>query len=520
MTILYIILFIVCLSTLIAVHELGHLATAKIFKVYCFEYALGFGPKIFSKKRKNGETYFSLRAIPFGGFVSMYGESDTVPEGLEIDPSRSLLAIKKWKRAIIMAAGVIMNFILALAIFFVYEVAFPMYSARYAHVVIKKNSIAETALVDSKSLVYASVYQKGDTAYIFYDDNGIISYNGGTGEDVFVGLDYAAVSIKDTTLRNHAVVFKKAYFGDYTIGTYEHHTIHDGLNNDYVGIIEYSGFLAGSATKKDKDNYLVTIALVDDFASKSDEHLRAQFTFDKDTYDKFSLIPLNTEFYIAGEITVHEDGYKYISTDYYVTSYPDIKGKNLLVNPTSVPTSLKFSMYVLDENNPQGRGIEHDLGDLTLDKSGSKYVLPSNLGISMQLNESRNNFGEAVRDTFVDFGNSAGLIFRGLAHLFTQDGWRDVGGIIAIGVSTTKILQENGFGLFLFYWGLISVNLGIVNLLPFSGLDGWHLLVIAVEGIFRKEIPAKIKNIVAAAGIILLFTLMILILIKDIVGLI
>ena len=54
MIVLYILLFILCLSTLIAIHELGHLATAKIFKVYCFEYALGFGPKLFSRKRKNG----------------------------------------------------------------------------------------------------------------------------------------------------------------------------------------------------------------------------------------------------------------------------------------------------------------------------------------------------------------------------------------------------------------------------------------------------------------------------------
>ncbi len=142
MIVLYILLFIVCLSTLIMVHELGHLATAKIFKVYCFEYAIGFGPKLFSKKRKNGETYFSIRAIPLGGFVSMYGEEESIPEGLEIDPSRSLLAIKKWKRAIIMAAGVIMNFVLAIVVFFIYEIAFPTYTGRYGHVTISGDSIA------------------------------------------------------------------------------------------------------------------------------------------------------------------------------------------------------------------------------------------------------------------------------------------------------------------------------------------------------------------------------------------
>ena len=143
MTIVYILLFIVCLSTLIMVHEAGHLATAKIFKVYCFEYSIGFGPKIFSVRRKSTETAFSLRAIPFGGFVSMYGEEETIPEGYEpIDPSRSLNAIKKWKKCIILVAGVVMNFVLAITIFFVYEVAFPAHTARVAHITVNKDSIA------------------------------------------------------------------------------------------------------------------------------------------------------------------------------------------------------------------------------------------------------------------------------------------------------------------------------------------------------------------------------------------
>ena len=64
-TILYILLFIVFLSVLIIVHELGHLAAAKAFHVYCLEYSVGMGPLIFKFKRKNGETQFSLRAIPF-----------------------------------------------------------------------------------------------------------------------------------------------------------------------------------------------------------------------------------------------------------------------------------------------------------------------------------------------------------------------------------------------------------------------------------------------------------------------
>ena len=135
----------------------------------------------------------------------------------------------------------------------------------------------------------------------------------------------------------------------------------------------------------------------------------------------------------------------------------------------------------------------------------------------MQLDSHQNSYGTAVGNTFKDFGNAATLIYRGLGSLFTKEGIGNIGGIIAIGVSTTQILQTEGFGLFLFYWALISVNLGIVNLLPFPGLDGWHFLVTIVEGITHKEIPSKVKNIISAIGIVILLTIMVLILIKDII---
>ena len=98
-TILYIVLFLLFLSLLVLIHELGHFAMCKAFKVYVFEFSIGMGPLLF--KRKKGETQYSIRGIPFGGYVSMYDGEQTLPEGLEIDPARSMENTKKWKRAII-----------------------------------------------------------------------------------------------------------------------------------------------------------------------------------------------------------------------------------------------------------------------------------------------------------------------------------------------------------------------------------------------------------------------------------
>lgn len=115
-----VVLMLVILGILISIHEAGHLAAAKIFKVYCFEYSIGFGPALLKKKTKKAETYFCLRALPLGGYVSMYGEPGVVPDGFEVpDESRSLERISKWKKSIVLLAGVTMNFALGLVLLYV-----------------------------------------------------------------------------------------------------------------------------------------------------------------------------------------------------------------------------------------------------------------------------------------------------------------------------------------------------------------------------------------------------------------
>ncbi len=522
MIILYILLFVFCLSVLIAIHELGHLATAKIFKVYCFEYALGFGPKLFSKKRKDGETYFSIRAIPFGGFVSMYGESETVPEGLEIDPSRSLLAIKKWKRAIIMAAGVIMNFLLALVIFFVYELAFPVYTPHYAHIAVSQDSPLVSEL-HTGDLVYASVYQDDSNSYIFYNDSATLYY-GSNEVKVFFGYNYGTLTIKDTSIGNRALAFEKKDLGNISL-TYTDTDFATVFSTDYPEGVEVNEGLTGyiSGIKfYNGDSYRVDLELTDAFSSKSNNYVLAELSLTLEQFENFKKVPYNSEIKVVGDL-VDRDSRKVMVVKEFKTTCPDIAKSNLFSTSYEgygLPDKLGLSMFKQDKVTPVGKGVETSVFDIALTKESNASVLPSNFGLYMQLDKTFNGFGHAVKYTFVDFGEASTAIIRGLGDLITtKDGWKNIGGIIQIGVVSTQILQQSGFGKFLMLWGLISVNLGIVNLLPFPGLDGWHLLVIAVEGIFRKEIPSKVKNLIAAIGVIILFVLMILIVIKDIIGL-
>lgn len=107
---LYIILGILIFGLIILIHEFGHFLFAKLFKVGINEFAIGMGPKLWSKTGKDNVLY-SLRAFPIGGYVSMVGEDD---DGQ--DDESALCKKPLWQRFIIIAAGAFMNIILGFVI--------------------------------------------------------------------------------------------------------------------------------------------------------------------------------------------------------------------------------------------------------------------------------------------------------------------------------------------------------------------------------------------------------------------
>ncbi len=404
-TILYILLFLVFLSVLIIIHELGHLAMAKAFNVYCLEYSIGMGPLIFKKKRKNGETQFSLRAIPFGGYVSMYGEGVELPDGVEIPESRSLNGIKWWKRAIILLAGVTMNALLALVFFFASN-CFP-----------QESLYRDAVNVSSSSLAYEAGMRDGD-------------------------------------------IFK---LGDALV-------YHDDVSN-----VDKAFYLLDNQTTldEDPDTYYATclnFSSVTNF--KQREFADVMFIYE-----------------------LKDDG---------------VPNFDQFVDPSTYTTAhVNFSILQ--------KGIEEEIVDHVVTvsiKTKEKAIEP--FGLQIYYEKHMNSFGTIVKNTFIDFGNSSTELVKGIGNLlFKPQSWKDVGGIIAVGFETTSVLQNFGFGRFLYVWGFISVNLAIFNLLPFPGLDGWQLLVLIIETTTRKKIPEKVKNIVSLIGVGLLLLLMGVIVVKD-----
>jgi len=103
---------VIALGLIIFVHELGHFMTAKWFGVRVRRFALGMGPIIVKWVR--GETEYSLRWVPIGGFVDLVGEH---PEAEEADDPRGLWRRPAWQRIVVFSAGVVMNALLALVFF-------------------------------------------------------------------------------------------------------------------------------------------------------------------------------------------------------------------------------------------------------------------------------------------------------------------------------------------------------------------------------------------------------------------
>ncbi|MEG0019948.1 MAG: site-2 protease family protein [Oscillospiraceae bacterium] len=71
---------ILVFSIVIFIHELGHFVVAKLSGIKVNEFSLGMGPKLYSRKKSEKDTAYSIRALPIGGFVSMEGEDDESEE--------------------------------------------------------------------------------------------------------------------------------------------------------------------------------------------------------------------------------------------------------------------------------------------------------------------------------------------------------------------------------------------------------------------------------------------------------
>lgn len=190
MAALYIVIAIIIFGVLIAIHEFGHFASAKLLGVRVNEFAIGMGPTLFKKQK--GETLYSLRALPIGGYCAMEGEDSESMDG------RAFTNQKAWKRLIILVAGSFMNFLLGfLVVLIIYASASGFRTAEIT------GFMDGFALQSEQGLMQGDVIYKvdGERIYLFSDLSTFLPRGNGESFDLVVLRDGEKVTLNDFPLR-------------------------------------------------------------------------------------------------------------------------------------------------------------------------------------------------------------------------------------------------------------------------------------------------------------------------------
>ena len=443
--------FIIVIGVLVFVHELGHFLAAKWTGMRADVFAIGMGPRVFGWNRKLGFTFgkvpadldlhggtdYRLCALPIGGYVKILGmvdeSMDTDFAGLPPQPYE-FRSKKNWQKAFVLSAGVIMNFILAILVFWL----LPLF---YGH---EEMATTRVAWVDPSSGMYRAGIAPGDK---------VITVDGvqvATWEDLSeeLGMSSKAGIRNVDVMRNGEKKSLQISSEDIIrsmaqgvgLGLYP-----SDIQISFGGVVTLSP--AGRAGAKASDVVLAVDSLPVRALPQFQRYVRSH----------------------AGKpITLHiERG-----------------GKTMPINLTV--------------------GADSTIG-----------VQLEGLYVGARHNESFAVF-ESLGMAFKETGNTIAMIGASVAHVFrgTVSVKQSFGGPIQIAKMASRS-SELGLESFLRFMALISISLGVMNLLPLPGLDGGHLVFVAIESVIRREISTNIKIRFQQVGIALLLGLMVFVFYLD-----
>lgn len=190
MSISSILLFILILLILVIVHEFGHFFVAKLTNMRVDEFAFGFPPRIYSKKK--GETTYSINSLPLGGYVSIWGENgseeDNAHDGAKNHP-RAFSNRPWWAQLLVLVAGVTMNMLLAWFIFVGIsfgEVRMSANDETYGHLVKNISLMVTDAAPDSPA--YKAGIVPGSTLLKIESKESVANLNSTTSLVEFISL--------------------------------------------------------------------------------------------------------------------------------------------------------------------------------------------------------------------------------------------------------------------------------------------------------------------------------------------
>ena len=529
--------FVLLLGALVFVHELGHFLFAKAVGVKVLRFSIGFGPPLFSFTR--GETEYRIAALPLGGYVKMAGEvpgEDATPE----DEARSYLAQAPWKRMLIVAAGPAFNLIFPLLIFFVVIVSYPQPSTQVLRV-IPGMPAAEAGIrvgdvvteVDGRpvrsleEMQWALVGKAGRRIPVVVQRDGrpvtlvvTPSAEGASRNRGLIGIapnrappmvavrpggpaERAGVQALDRVLsvNGRPVMDLAALEREVTHATGPELTLQivHRVPADVPGL-EASVPEVGTVRVPRQDG-------------------AGMAAFGLEPADVYSLLYVGRVLpgsaaadagITRGDRLEAIDGKQIRSREQLLRRLADLKDRPFRLTwihdgaPREAELRMRPAKAAGDGASGDGEafelGIRFEMGTPG-DKGSDARV---RVGPGLALVTATHRLGEAIADTAA-----------GLAKLVTgQVSFKNVGGPIMIYGIAGKAAQA-GLDYFLNLMALISVNLGLINLVPIPALDGFQLLSAAWEAVRRRPIPVRAREIANAVGIVALILLMVLVCVND-----
>lgn len=444
-TIALILIGVLLFELIIFIHEFGHFITAKKSGIKVNEFSLGMGPKIFSFGK--GETKYSLRVFPIGGFCAMEGEDEESPE------PRAFNNAKVWKRMIVVIAGAVMNIILGFVLMFV--------------VVVQQDAYSSTEVQSFPATSFSSCtgLQSGD----------VIKEINGYGISTSMDFNYPISTAELKTVDGSTLEIYKEDCGN-------------NLYNMAVSLVQ------------DKNNKLSDeqVSKVNELLSKStNEIVKA-----KSKEDAYS---------------IYENYYKEIND---ACGIKDYKVEKIVEKETRK----RYTADILVERN----GEEKLLKNVQFFTYTTKDNSDPQVSIDFYVKPIDKTIGSVLSQTFKQTISTCKMIYASLGGLLTgKFGLKDMSGPIGIASAVTTVASESlssGFmsavNSIIYVMMIITVNLGLFNMLPFPALDGGRFVFLIIEAIRGKSVPRKVEAIVNGIGMGLLILLMILITANDIFKLI
>jgi regulator of sigma E protease len=426
--------FVVTLGVLVFVHELGHFLAAKMCGMRVDRFSIGFPPRAFGKTI--GDTDYCVSWIPLGGYVKIAGMIDESFDTEHLDrpvEPWEFRAKPIWQRSIVLSAGVTMNLILAVLIFW----AINYHQGRIVR------ETTEISYVQEESPAAKGGIRAGDKI-VRINDRAVTNWDQILSE---VYIETAGSDVLLTVLRD----------GKETQLIIPRNTIPDP-GQAPLGIVP-------PYTK-------VLVTTVEPGKPASTLGLKPG-----DTLVSLAGTPLRYDEKVREIVRAHA-------------------GRELAVEWERGDSLRRGTLFPTDEGKI---GISYSAaytGPVTRTQYSLLQALP-----------------QGVKDTY----RASGLFIQQIAQLITGKSSfsQSVGGPIRIAQLATQT-AELGFLTYLGFMALLSISLAILNILPFPVLDGGHLVFLFYEGIFRREIPVKVKLGIQKAGLVILLAFMAFVLYNDI----